>query len=141
MNDTKGSDFCQTEVVDALLSDEIDAISLKRIISDTLTFDTPLVHLHDRVYGLELFHGPTLAFKDVGARFMARCMSYFNQSEKKEIHILVATSGDSECRVARLARNRPGSFRVGWLGYQLRGCRTARHHNWQCRDARRTEKP
>ena len=83
------------EIVDALLSDEIDAISRNKIVRDTLSFDIPLVNIHDNIYSLELFHGPTLAFKDVGARFMARCMSYFNQSEKKEIHILVATSGDT----------------------------------------------
>jgi threonine synthase len=96
------------EIVDALLSDEIEAIALNNIIKDTLSFDIPLVHLHDKVYSLELFHGPTLAFKDVGARFMARCMSYFNQSEKKEIHILVATSGDTGSAVGNGFYKIPG---------------------------------
>ena len=75
--------------------------SLQQIIHDTLSFDFPIVPLTNRIASLELFHGPTLAFKDVGARFMARCLAYANaQKSKKELTILVATSGDTGGAVA-----------------------------------------
>lgn len=70
------------------------------IITDALNFNIPLIHLRENIYVLELFHGPTLAFKDVGARFMARCLSYFTNNEDNKITILVATSGDTGSAVA-----------------------------------------
>ncbi|WGD34441.1 threonine synthase [Olleya sp. YS] len=73
---------------------------LKTIIKETLSFDFPVVKLNDNISTLELFHGPTMAFKDVGARFMARCLGYFNQNNTNEVTVLVATSGDTGGAVA-----------------------------------------
>lgn len=73
---------------------------LKTIISDTLCFDFPVVNIDKNTSSLELFHGPTMAFKDVGARFMSRCLGYFNRNYKKPITVLVATSGDTGGAVA-----------------------------------------
>ncbi|HEX5667279.1 MAG TPA: threonine synthase [Chitinophagaceae bacterium] len=73
---------------------------LKRIIKETLSFDIPLVRINENIYSLELYHGPTLAFKDVGARFMSRCLGYFSKENKKKIIVLVATSGDTGGAVA-----------------------------------------
>jgi len=67
---------------------------------EAINFETPLVKLHDNIYALELFHGPTLAFKDVGARYMARMLNFFTSDYQKEIHVLVATSGDTGSAVA-----------------------------------------
>jgi threonine synthase len=74
--------------------------TLAEIISETLNFDFPLIKVNDQVSSLELFHGPTLAFKDVGARFMSRCLYYFNKHEDKKTTVLVATSGDTGGAVA-----------------------------------------
>ncbi|MBO4530652.1 MAG: threonine synthase [Paludibacteraceae bacterium] len=88
-------------VADAFFGDDVDAESLKKIVYDTLSFDVPLVHVNDNIYSLELFHGPTLAFKDVGARFMSRLLGYFIKKEgQKEVNVLVATSGDTGSAVA-----------------------------------------
>lgn len=84
-----------------LLNDEIPSDELKNIIEDSLTFDAPLVSLDPGTYILELFHGPTLAFKDFGARFMAKTLSYFTKDINQEIIILVATSGDTGSAVAQ----------------------------------------
>jgi threonine synthase len=73
---------------------------LQRIVADTVNFDFPLVKINEQIYSLELFHGPTLAFKDVGARFMSRCLSYFVQGNNKQVTVLVATSGDTGGAVA-----------------------------------------
>lgn len=73
---------------------------INSIVADTLSFDTPLREVEKDMYALELFHGPTLAFKDVGARFMARLFSYFAQSDGRTLHVLVATSGDTGSAVA-----------------------------------------
>lgn len=73
---------------------------LEKIINDVFNFDVPLINLHDKLYALELFHGPTLAFKDFGARFMARIMSYLVINSDKELTVLVATSGDTGSAVA-----------------------------------------
>jgi threonine synthase len=73
---------------------------LKEIIVNTLDFDFPVFDLEENVATLELFHGPTMAFKDVGARFMANCLGYFSQGEKQEVTVLVATSGDTGGAVA-----------------------------------------
>lgn len=88
-------------VANTLFGEDIDSATLKEIVNDTLNFDIPLVHVDENRYSLELFHGPTLAFKDVGARFMARLLSYFNkQKGSKEVNVLVATSGDTGSAVA-----------------------------------------
>ena len=88
------------EVAKAFFGDDIPADDLKRIVYDTLAFETPVVKVEDNIYSLELFHGPTLAFKDVGARFMARLLGYFNKEEKQLVNVLVATSGDTGSAVA-----------------------------------------
>jgi threonine synthase len=88
------------QVAQTFIGEEIDSESLKRIIEETLNFDIPLVKVEEDVYSLELFHGPTLAFKDIGARFLARCLSYFSAQSQKKSTILVATSGDTGSAVA-----------------------------------------
>ncbi|MBO4663191.1 MAG: threonine synthase [Bacteroidaceae bacterium] len=88
-------------VADAFFGEDVDAESLKKIVYDTLAFDVPAVKVTDTIYSLELFHGPTLAFKDVGARFMARLLQYFLKKEGKgQVNVLVATSGDTGSAVA-----------------------------------------
>ena len=87
-------------VADAFFGEDIPADDLKQIVYDTLSFETPVVQVNDNIYSLELFHGPTLAFKDVGARFMARLLGYFNKEEKQLVNVLVATSGDTGSAVA-----------------------------------------
>ncbi|HEY6191723.1 MAG TPA: threonine synthase [Bacteroidota bacterium] len=87
--------------------DDIPPANLRTIVSKALNFPIPLVQLQDGIYLLELFHGPTLAFKDVGARFMANASSYFLSQEKKELTILVATSGDTGSAVAHGFHNVP----------------------------------
>ncbi len=87
-------------VADAFFGEDVPADTLKQIVYDTLSFDVPLVPVNS-VYSLELFHGPTLAFKDVGGRFMARLLGYFIKKEgKKKVNVLVATSGDTGSAVA-----------------------------------------
>ena len=88
-------------VADAFFGEDVPADVLKQIVYDTLSFDTPVVKVKDNIYSLELFHGPTLAFKDVGGRFMARLLGYFIRKEgKKQVNVLVATSGDTGSAVA-----------------------------------------
>lgn len=82
------------------VGNEIPEEKLRNIVKETLSFPFPLVNVEEDVYALELFHGPTMAFKDVGARFMSRCLNYFTQGEDKKITILVATSGDTGGAVA-----------------------------------------
>ncbi|MDR1633164.1 MAG: threonine synthase [Dysgonamonadaceae bacterium] len=89
------------EVASAFFGEDVEPSVLKEIVYDTLSFDTPLVKVTEAVYSLELFHGPTLAFKDVGARFMARLLGYFvNQQGLEHVNVLVATSGDTGSAVA-----------------------------------------
>ena len=83
-----------------LLGEDVPDAVLREIITEAINFDTPLVPISHRINTLELFHGPTLAFKDVGARFMARLMSYFISTSDKKLNILVATSGDTGSAVA-----------------------------------------
>lgn len=83
-----------------ILSDDIPDKDLKAIIDDAINFDAPVVKLEEQVHVLELFHGPSLAFKDFGARFMSRVMSYFLEAVEKELNVLVATSGDTGGAVA-----------------------------------------
>ena len=89
------------QVAHNFFGDDVDAESLREIVFDTLAFETPIVKVEDNIYSLELFHGPTLAFKDVGARFMARLLRYFiKRKGKKQVNVLVATSGDTGSAVA-----------------------------------------
>jgi threonine synthase len=88
-------------VADAFFGEDVEAEALKKIVYDTLSFDVPLVHVTDNIYSLELYHGPTLAFKDVGGRFMSRLLGYFIQKQgEKDVKVLVATSGDTGSAVA-----------------------------------------
>lgn len=88
-------------VADAFFGDDIPQDTLHELVRDTLSFDIPLVPVIGRIHSLELFHGPTLAFKDVGARFMARLLGYFIRREGAgEVNVLVATSGDTGSAVA-----------------------------------------
>lgn len=96
-------------VASAFFGDDVDLDALQDIVYDTLSFDCPVVPVTDSIYSLELFHGPTLAFKDVGARFMARLLRYFlakqtdnsdSKVAKGEVNVLVATSGDTGSAVA-----------------------------------------
>lgn len=88
------------EAIKQFVSPDLPETVLKTIIEDTLSFDFPVVKLNDNISTLELFHGPTMAFKDVGARFMARCLGYFNKDNTNEVTVLVATSGDTGGAVA-----------------------------------------
>ena len=88
------------EVIKQFVGDEIPTEKLKEIINKTVSFDFPLVKVDDNIASLELFHGPTMAFKDVGAKFMAQCLEYFNQGNNEEVTVLVATSGDTGGAVA-----------------------------------------
>lgn len=88
------------KVAAALLDDDIPANDLKAIIDDAINFDAPLHELDEKTYVLELFHGPSLAFKDFGARFMSRIMAYFLKDNEPLLDVLVATSGDTGGAVA-----------------------------------------
>jgi threonine synthase len=88
-------------VADAFFGEDVEAEALKKIVYETLNFDVPLVHVTDNIYSLELYHGPTLAFKDVGGRFMSRLLGYFIQKQSDtKVNVLVATSGDTGSAVA-----------------------------------------
>ena len=89
-------------VASAFFGEDVDLDALKDIVYDTLSFDCPMVKVKDNIYSLELFHGPTLAFKDVGARFMARLLQYFirQEGQHEQVNVLVATSGDTGSAVA-----------------------------------------
>lgn len=88
-------------VADAFFGEDIESDALKAIVYDTLSFDCPVVKVAENIYSLELYHGPTLAFKDVGARFMARLLGHFIKNNGKEtVNVLVATSGDTGSAVA-----------------------------------------
>lgn len=88
-------------VADAFFGEDVEATELKKIVYETLNFDVPLVQVKDNIYSLELYHGPTLAFKDVGGRFMSRLLGYFIKKQgEKEVNVLVATSGDTGSAVA-----------------------------------------
>ena len=88
------------KAIHQFVNEDIPNTILKEIIANTLDFDFPVVELEENVATLELFHGPTMAFKDVGARFMANCLGYFSQDQKEEVTVLVATSGDTGGAVA-----------------------------------------
>ena len=88
------------KAIQQFIGEEIPSDDLKQIVEDTLNFDFPIVDIEEGISTLELFHGPTMAFKDVGARFMARCLGYFNRNNDAEVTVLVATSGDTGGAVA-----------------------------------------
>ncbi|QHI35988.1 Threonine synthase [Kordia antarctica] len=88
------------EAIQQFVGDDIPKEILKDIIKETLSFDFPIVPIEENIGTLELFHGPTMAFKDVGARFMARCLGYFNRDKDESVTVLVATSGDTGGAVA-----------------------------------------
>ena len=88
------------EVIAPYIGDAIPKDVLEKIVSETVSFEIPLVKITDDIFSLELFHGPTLAFKDVGARFMSRCLGYFARDNKEKVTVLVATSGDTGGAVA-----------------------------------------
>ena len=88
------------EAIKQFIVPEIPETILKTIVEETLNFEFPVVEINENISTLELFHGPTMAFKDVGARFMARCLGYFNKTNTNEVTVLVATSGDTGGAVA-----------------------------------------
>lgn len=88
------------EAIKQFIVPEIPEDVLKTIVEETLNFDFPVVEINENISTLELFHGPTMAFKDVGARFMARCLGYFNKTNTNDVTVLVATSGDTGGAVA-----------------------------------------
>jgi len=88
------------KVIQPYIGDLIPTQELERIVAETIKFDFPLVKVEENIFSLELFHGPTLAFKDVGARFMSRCLGYFVKDNNKKVTVLVATSGDTGGAVA-----------------------------------------
>jgi threonine synthase len=88
------------EAIKQFIGNEIPEAELKHIIAETLCFDFPCVPVEDNIFSLELFHGPTMAFKDVGGRFMSRCLGYFNRGKDIKNTVLVATSGDTGGAVA-----------------------------------------
>jgi threonine synthase len=98
--ETKSFNEIAFAVAEKLLGEDIPTSELKGIIDHTIQFDAPVVNVEDGIFALELFHGPTLAFKDFGARFMSQLLSHFSRQEKREIIILVATSGDTGSAVA-----------------------------------------
>jgi threonine synthase len=88
------------KVLSPFTHESIPASKLEEIVTQAFNFDIPLINIEKNISSLELFHGPTYAFKDVGARFLARCLAYFNESSDQEVTILVATSGDTGGAVA-----------------------------------------
>ncbi|WP_372948232.1 threonine synthase [Mariniphaga sp.] len=88
------------EVANKFFGEDVEDAALKEIVYDTLQFDCPVVKVTENIWSQELFHGPTLAFKDVGARFMARLLNYFLAGNDNQVHVLVATSGDTGSAVA-----------------------------------------
>lgn len=96
------------QVIEKFVEGEVPQKDLENILQDSYYFDAPLKQLDDNLSVLELFHGPTLAFKDFGARFMARVVSYFSRNSNREITILVATSGDTGSAVANGFLGQPG---------------------------------
>ena len=95
-------------VIRPYAGDAINESDLQRIVDETINFPIPVVHIHDSIYTLELFHGPTLAFKDIGARFMSRCLSHFSKESSQKVTVLVATSGDTGGAVANGFYDVPG---------------------------------
>ena len=87
-------------VIQPYVGDEIPEAELRRIAAETVNFPVPLIPVTETISSLELYHGPTLAFKDIGARFMSRCLGYFVKGSNRKVTVLVATSGDTGGAVA-----------------------------------------
>ena len=96
------------EVASSLLTDSLPKNILENIIVESMNFEPKVLHLHDNIFTLELFHGPTFAFKDFGARFMASIVAYFHEGANKDLTILVATSGDTGGAVGKSFHNKKG---------------------------------
>ena len=96
------------EVAKKFFGEDIPEADLKELVYDTLSFDCPVIHVQDQIYALELYHGPTMAFKDVGGRFMARLLAYFLKGKQDQVNVLVATSGDTGSAVANGFLGVPG---------------------------------
>ena len=98
------NDIADEEIAFKVIQPYVDNVipedELRRIVSETINFEIPLKKINETIFSLELFHGPTLAFKDVGARFMSRCLGYFVKNNDKKVTVLVATSGDTGGAVA-----------------------------------------
>jgi threonine synthase len=86
--------------IEPYIENEIPSEKLRKIVAETISFPIPLKRVNEDIFSLELFHGPTLAFKDIGARFMSRCLAYFVKDNNKKVTVLVATSGDTGGAVA-----------------------------------------
>ncbi|MCO5236065.1 MAG: threonine synthase [Chitinophagaceae bacterium] len=98
--DGKSNEEIAFDIIHPYIGNEIPEAVLRQIVSETVQFPSPLVQINENIFALELFHGPTLAFKDTGARFMSRCLSHFALSGSEKITVLVATSGDTGGAVA-----------------------------------------
>ena len=98
------------EVAKKFFGEDVPEADLKALVDDTLNFDCPVAHVNDNIFSLELFHGPTLAFKDVGGRFMARLLAYFLKGNEAQVNVLVATSGDTGSAVANGFLGVPGIY-------------------------------
>jgi len=98
--ETVSNEEIACRIIKPYVGETINDEELRKIVSETINFSIPLVQVSDNIYSLELFHGPTLAFKDVGARFMSRCLSHFAKGNNRKIIVLVATSGDTGGAVA-----------------------------------------
>ncbi|MFT3751222.1 MAG: threonine synthase [Agriterribacter sp.] len=98
--DKKSNEDIAFDVIQPYTGEDIPEADLRRIVKETIDFSIPLVKVTGNIYSLELFHGPTLAFKDIGARFMSRCLGYFAKKESEKVTVLVATSGDTGGAVA-----------------------------------------
>jgi len=106
--ENKEDDEIAFQVLKPFVEDSLSDEQLRSVISAAITFPTPVVEVEKDIYALELFHGPTKAFKDVGARFMSRCLSQFYSDQKEDVTILVATSGDTGSAVANGFYDLPG---------------------------------
>src|SRR5690606_4691494 len=96
------------EVSKNMLQGAVGDEDLKKIVDDAVNFEIPIVPLDENIHAVELFHGPTFAFKDFGARFMSRLMGHFIDESREKVHILVATSGDTGSAVAHGFLGVPG---------------------------------
>lgn len=98
--DNKTNEQIAFDVIKPFVGDTITTVDLQKIVNETINFEMPLVKITDSIFSLEMYHGSTLAFKDIGARFMSRCLTHFVKDSKKKVTVLVATSGDTGGAVA-----------------------------------------
>lgn len=106
--DQRSNEEIALEVIRPYIGNELSESQLSNIVAETVNFPVPLKHVAHHIYSLELFHGPTLAFKDIGARFMSRCLGAFLEKSDKKVTVLVATSGDTGGAVANGFYDVPG---------------------------------